>query len=122
MIFLWVVNATFTLGFELFVTWGYSYLCSIEWIKKTKNDKFAISNGYLLMHAKETCLVGFKGSIKFDKDKIPPVIIEERRRQSEKPYELYNIIENLIPNGKYIELFGRENNLRENWTTIGNEL
>ncbi|CAG8452850.1 16439_t:CDS:2 [Acaulospora colombiana] len=50
------------------------------------------------------------------------VIFSERRGQSQKPEELYEMIEELVPNGKYLEIFGRKNNLRDYWVTIGNEL
>jgi len=32
------------------------------------------------------------------------------------------MIEKMCPNGNYLEIFGRRNNLRDNWVTIGNEL
>lgn len=61
----------------------------------------AKSHGYYLQHAKEVCLVGKKGS-------DPPgikrcvgsdVIYSERRGQSQKPEEIYQLIEELVPNG-----------------------
>jgi len=50
------------------------------------------------------------------------VIISQRRGQSQKPEELYEYIESLIPNGKYLEIFARRNNLRNNWVSMGLEL
>jgi mRNA (2'-O-methyladenosine-N6-)-methyltransferase len=73
------------------------------------------------------------------------VIFSERRGQSQKPEELYEMIEELVPNGtfldvalnlvschnqsllfhllgRYLEIFGRKNNLRDYWVTVGNEL
>lgn len=58
------------------------------------------------------------------------LIFSERRGQSQKPNEIYEIIEEMIPQGKlsllrqgfYLEIFGRRNNLRDRWVTIGNEL
>ncbi|PVU96369.1 hypothetical protein BB560_005813, partial [Smittium megazygosporum] len=50
------------------------------------------------------------------------VIFSERRGQSQKPEELYEMIEQLIPGGRYLEIFGRRNNLRDYWVTVGNEL
>ncbi|PVU88469.1 hypothetical protein BB561_005836 [Smittium simulii] len=50
------------------------------------------------------------------------VIFSERRGQSQKPEELYQMIEQLVPGGRYLEIFGRKNNLRDYWVTIGNEL
>jgi mRNA (2'-O-methyladenosine-N6-)-methyltransferase len=48
------------------------------------------------------------------------VIFSERRGQSQKPTEIYEYIEKIIPKGNYLEVFGRRNNLRNNWVTIGN--
>ncbi len=33
----------------------------IDWVKQTVNGKIAKGHGYYLQHAKELCLVGFKG-------------------------------------------------------------
>jgi len=84
----------------------------------------AKGHGYYLQHAKETCLVGKKGE-------DPPscrhsvcsdVIFAERRGQSQKPERIYEMIEELVPDGRYLELFARRNNLRNYWVSIGNEL
>ena len=34
----------------------------------------------------------------------------------------YQLMEELVPNGSYLEIFGRRNNLHNGWVTIGNEL
>ena len=119
------------------------YVDSIDWVKKTVNRRLAKGHGYYLQHAKETCLVGKKGE-------DPPgcrrsvgsdVIFSERRGQSQKPEEIYELIEELVPNGnenifsstinyffflpvpgRYLEIFARRNNLRDYWVSIGNEL
>ena len=68
----------------------------------TVNRRMAKSHGYYLQHAKEVCLVGKKGS-------DPPgtkrcvgsdIIYSERRGQSQKPEEIYQLIEELVPNGE----------------------
>jgi mRNA (2'-O-methyladenosine-N6-)-methyltransferase len=50
------------------------------------------------------------------------VIYSERRGQSQKPDELYQLIEQIFPSGRFLEIFGRRHNLRSKWTTIGNEV
>ncbi|KAI8887056.1 MT-A70-domain-containing protein [Backusella circina FSU 941] len=123
-LFIWVINNKYAKAFELMEKWGYTYVDDITWVKQTVNRRMAKGHGYYLQHAKETCLVGKKGddppncrhSIASD------IIFSERRGQSQKPEELYELIEELVPNGKYLEIFGRKNNLRDYWVTIGNEL
>ncbi|KAF9351560.1 hypothetical protein BGX34_000476 [Mortierella sp. NVP85] len=123
-IFIWVINNKYAKAFDLMRKWGYRYVDDITWVKQTVNRRMAKGHGYYLQHAKETCLVGKKGN-------DPPgcrhsigsdVIFSERRGQSQKPEELYELIEELVPNGRYIEIFGRKNNLRDYWVTVGNEL
>lgn len=48
------------------------------------------------------------------------VIVSEVRETSRKPDEVYGIIQRMCPGGRYIELFGRPHNCRENWITLGN--
>ena len=43
------------------------------------------------------------------------IIFAERRGQSQKPTEIYELIEELVPGGKYLEIFARKNNLRDYW-------
>ncbi|KAI8800334.1 MT-A70-domain-containing protein [Cladochytrium replicatum] len=131
-IFIWVINNKYLKAFELMEKWGYTYVDDITWVKQTVNRRLAKGHGYYLQHAKETCLVGLKGKepgAKDEEDYVPlrsissDVIFSERRGQSQKPEELYEMIEELVPNeGKYLEIFGRKNNLRDFWVTIGNEL
>ena len=64
-----------------------------------------------------------KGNPRLDKNAhCMDAIFSLRRGQSQKPNELYEIAEKLIPNGYYLELFGRRNNLRKGWITLGDEL
>ncbi|RKP22390.1 hypothetical protein SYNPS1DRAFT_25890 [Syncephalis pseudoplumigaleata] len=99
LIFIWVINAKYVRAFELMERWGYEYVDEIAWVKQTGNDP-----------------PGYRPSSCSD------VIYSERRGQSQKPEELYEMIEHMVPNGKYLEIFGRKNNLRDYWITIGNEL
>lgn len=112
-----------------------SLVDDITWVKNTVNRRLAKGHGFYLQHAKETCLVGKKGV-------DPPglrtnigsdVLFGERRGQSQKPEELYELIETLVPNGfncvlifsppgKYLEIFARRNNLRNYWVSVGIEL
>lgn len=150
---IWVINAKYSLACDMFDQWGYNLVDEIVWIKKTVTGKIAKGHGFYLQHAKETCLVGFKGDyfhflaerycrqnnidlsqieqikiskkeeiLKLKKTIANDVIFSERRGQSQKPNEIYSIVEQLCPNGHYLEIFGRRNNLHKNWVTLGNEL
>eukprot|EP00347_Sterkiella_histriomuscorum_P014782 403359546 len=123
-LFIWVINAKYRFALEMMEKFGYKLVDEIAWVKQTVNGKIAKGHGYYLQHAKETCLVGVKGNVKgkarynIESD----VIFSQRRGQSQKPEEIYEIAEALVPNGYYLEIFGRRNNLHNGWVTIGNEL
>ena len=108
----------------MFKKYGYKLVDEIAWVKQTVNGKIAKGHGYYLQHAKETCLIGVKGDVsKRAKFNIATdVIFSQRRGQSQKPEEIYDIAEAMMPGGYYLEIFGRRNNLHDGWVTIGNEL
>lgn len=122
--FIWVINNKYRFALSLFEKHGYKLVDEIVWVKQTINGKINKGHGYYLQHAKETCLIGYKGDLKnrvrqnVDSD----LIFSMRRGQSQKPEEIYEIAESLVPNGHYLEIFGRRNNLHDGWVTIGNEL
>lgn len=130
LLFIWVINAKYKLALQLLMKWGYTMIGDVSWVKQTVNRRIANGHGFYLQHAKETCIIGLKG----DFDKIPSlnnkkvkgmcsdVIYSERRGQSQKPEEIYQYCEQLVPEGYYLEIFARRNNLRNGWFSIGNEL
>jgi mRNA (2'-O-methyladenosine-N6-)-methyltransferase len=123
-IFIWTINAKYHFALDLLHKWGYKYCDEIIWVKQTVKGKTAKGHGFYLQHTKETCLVGIKGNPTYDNTVTSnsDVIFSLRRGQSQKPTEIYERIEKMVPNGYYLELFGRRNNLREYWVTIGNEI
>ncbi|CAO3593661.1 unnamed protein product [Absidia cylindrospora] len=123
-LFIWVINNKYAKAFEMMEKWGYKYVDDITWVKQTVNRRMAKGHGYYLQHAKETCLVGLKGTLpSYCRRNVgSDVIYSERRGQSQKPEEIYELIEEMVPGGKYLEIFGRKNNLRDYWITVGNEL
>ena len=114
LLFVWVINAKYQWTLAQFKKWGYTFVDEIVWVKVTNSRRLAKSHGFYLQHAKEVCLVARKGN-------NPPgmvagvgsdVIFAPRRGQSQKPTEIYELIEALVPNGRYLEIFARKNNLR----------
>ncbi|OIR58969.1 MAG: MT-A70 family protein [Amphiamblys sp. WSBS2006] len=121
-IFVWVITSTYVTAINLMKRWGYKLVDELVWIKKAHSGGLAKSHGYYLQHAKETCLVGWKGGDLPVIGQASDLILAIRGGQSEKPLEIYDIIEKACPGGKYVEIFGRKRNLRSGWVTIGNEL
>ncbi|KAI8468225.1 MAG: MT-A70-domain-containing protein [Monoraphidium minutum] len=138
LLFVWVINAKYRFTLDLFDAWGYELIDEIVWVKTTVNRRLFKSHGYYLQHAKEVCLPsvpaagaapadaasggGGVGGGDLQAAGFCDVIISERRGQSQKPEELYDLIEALVPGGRYLEVFARRNNLRDYWVSIGNEI
>ena len=123
--FLWILNSQLHIGYECMNKWGYEVVDQLTWIK-TKNKKIHISHGFYFLHSSETCLVGYKCPpneyIEFKSKISNNLIVSEIRKKSQKPDQLYTLIDLLVPGAKKIELFARNNNLRKGWLSLGNQL
>jgi mRNA m6A methyltransferase catalytic subunit len=123
--FLWILNSQMEIGYSCMNKWGYEVVDHITWIK-TKNMKINVTHGYYFLHSSETCLVGYKNNSNHPLEFISKVnndlIFQEVTAKSQKPAQLYSIIDLLMPASKKIELFARNHNLREGWLSLGNQL
>ena len=125
LLFVWVINAKYQWCLNQFKKWGYEFVDEIVWVKVTNSRRLAKSHGFYLQHAKEVCLVARRGDAPpglKDKATGSDIIFAPRRGQSQKPTEIYELIEELVPGGRYLEIFARKNNLRDYWVSVGNEV
>ena len=92
--------------------WGYTYIDEIVWVKSTVNGNIAKGHGFYLQHSKETCFVGIKVTVMMKGNPWPRVnkenksidtIFSQRRGQSQKPDAIYELIEDLLPNGSVLK-------------------
>nr|CAG4709834.1 unnamed protein product [Naegleria fowleri] len=128
--FLWVLNSSLQFGLNLLNHWGFTYIDKIVWVKKTKNDQIFAGTGYYFLHSTELLLVGVKhGSTKKNGQKLQyiskvsnDILFSKIGIQSQKPMEVYEIIENMVPGARKIELFARNHNIRRGWLSVGNRL
>jgi len=125
LIFLWVTGRALDVGRDCLLGWGYKVIEEIVWVKINQLQRVIRTGvtGHWLNHSKEHCLVGIKGVPPITNKRIlSDVIVSEVRETSRKPDEIYYIINQLVPKGRKLELFARENNLRAGWLSIGNQL
>ena len=135
-LFLWVGSGEgLDKGRQLLKNWTFRRCEDIVWIKTNKRNfskkSYEDCDNSLLQHTKEHCLVGIKGAVKRGVDGHfihanidTDVIVSEEPPQgsTEKPEELYRIIERFCMGRKRIELFGEDRNKRAGWLTLGNNL
>ncbi|WFD44686.1 mRNA (2'-O-methyladenosine-N(6)-)-methyltransferase [Malassezia psittaci] len=141
LLFLWVTGRAMELGRALLKHWGYLRMDELVWIKINQLHRLIRTGrtGHWLNHTKEHCLVGYKSPSLSQTDAPTPgmylplpesmhpglgndVIVAPVRDTSRKPDELYTMIEKMCPGGRFIELFGRQHNVRPKWLTLGNQL
>lgn len=123
-IFLWVTGRAMELGRECLEIWGYERVEEFVWIKTNQLMRLIRTGrtGHWLNHSKEHCIVGKKGTPKFNQHIDTDIILAEVRETSRKPDEIYHIAERLMPGGRKLEIFGRPHNRVRGWITLGNQL
>ncbi len=120
ILFLWVTNPFLRDAFPIIDAWGFEYKTNIVWVK---TDLKRPGSGFWVRGRHELLFICSKGSFLPDQREREPIgsIIEAPvEEHSKKPERVYEIIEKMYPEGRYLELFAR--NTRENWVSWGNEI
>lgn len=115
VLFLWVPNCLVLKGGQVMEAWGFEYKTNAVWFKDRP------CWGHYFQNYHEMLLIGTKGKIGTPgrSSREPSVIQAERRAHSQKPDEVYEIIEAMYPQTRKIELFAR--NARSGWDCWGNQ-
>lgn len=113
ILFLWATSPKLEEAMRVLNEWGFEYRTSMAWIK----DR--IGMGHYVRGQHELILIGRKGEMRTpeESDRPSSVIMSPRRGHSQKPDEVYDLIERMYPTGTYLELFSRGERL--NWTMWG---
>jgi len=116
ILFLWVTNPQLEQALKVLKAWGFKYKTNLVWVK----DK--IGTGYYFRGQHELLLVAKRGEIPAPSEENRPssVLISPRKKHSEKPHSVYEMIERMYPKRKYLELFAR--NGRKGWQSWGIDL
>ena len=116
VLFLWTTQSLIKESLFIMENWDFKYKSGAVWVK----DK--IGTGYYFMFRHELLLIGVKGTMPIpeERNRGDSVIEAPRRKHSEKPYKVYEMIETMYPNRKYLELFARSK-YNEKWSVWGLE-
>ncbi|KAJ7392131.1 N6-adenosine-methyltransferase subunit mettl14 [Desmophyllum pertusum] len=114
--------------------WGFRRCEDICWIKTNKtnpgNTKY-LEPDAIFQHTKEHCLMGIKGTVRRSTDgdfihanvDIDLIITEEPALGStEKPTEIFHIMEHFCLGRRRLHLFGSDDTLRPGWLSVGSSL
>eukprot|EP00933_Yihiella_yeosuensis_P017282 TRINITY_DN14474_c0_g1_i1.p1 TRINITY_DN14474_c0_g1~~TRINITY_DN14474_c0_g1_i1.p1 ORF type:complete len:485 (+),score=73.96 TRINITY_DN14474_c0_g1_i1:85-1539(+) len=141
-IFLWCGETHLEHGRELIKRWGFRRVEDICWVKtnrlaatdhkgRVKRQTVMYGDQSILQRTKEHCIVGVKGTLKRSVDTHflhancdVDLIMEEEKGfgSTQKPSEMYEIIEHFCLGRRRLELFGNDRNLRDGWLTLGSGL
>lgn len=111
---LWTTVSFIREAIDLMEPWGFSYRGQRVWVKPTDG------NGNYWRGAHEICLLGVRGSLRFENKSLGSWFPADRGPHSQKPTDMRDAIE-LVSPGPYLELFAR-GKPAPGWTAIGNEV
>jgi len=114
VLFLWVTNPLLFEVKELIKGWGFEYKTNFVWVKKRHTAGFYVYGKHELL------LICTKGSMLPIGEKYKSIIEGDNIVHSKKPEVVYEMIESMYPNQKYLELFARTT--RNGWTSYGNDI
>ena len=113
VLFLWVTSERIKDAPRIMIQWGFDLVSTaFVWVKEGPAGL-----GYWTRKGAEICLLGKRGNPKRLSGGVEEVIVAPRGAHSEKPPEVRERIEALVP-GPYVELFARD--VREGWDVWGN--
>lgn len=116
-LFLWATSPMLRDALTVMESWGFDYKACMVWTK----DKATYGKlGFYLRTQHELLLIGTRGQ--FIPETMPvSVITAPRGEHSAKPEAFREIVEQMYPRQRFIELFARNATTREGWTFWGNE-
>jgi N6-adenosine-specific RNA methylase IME4 len=121
-LYLWCPNALIAWGLQTMKAWGFEYKTNIVWLKVRKDggpDGRGV--GFYYRNVTELVLFGTRGQLRTAQPgrRMVNVIATMKQRHSQKPVELYDMIEHCSP-APFLELFARSP--RKGWVQWGDEI
>lgn len=117
-LFMWSTWPHLKRALWLMEEWGFDYVTGGSWHKVTKTGKSCFGTGYVLRSSTEPYLVGKIGrphiasrserNVILAPEEIPDGIEAIRREHSRKPIQMREMIDRLLPDQWFCELFARE--------------
>lgn len=116
VLYLWATAPKLREALQVMGAWGFDYRTHAVWAKRR------VGMGYWFRNRHELLLVGVRGHVSPPPPALrtPSLLDGEHAHHSKKPESVYEMLECQHPEKSKIELFAR--NLREGWTSWGNEV
>ncbi|MDF2797419.1 MAG: hypothetical protein K0R85_163 [Devosia sp.] len=117
-LWLWGTHPMIDQQIEVARAWGFRFVTSGVWVKRTTTGKLAFGTGYRLRSASEPFILATNGNPETARN-IRSVIEGRVREHSRKPDEAYGEAERMMPAARRADLFARQT--RPGWMAWGNE-
>lgn len=117
VLFLWATNPLLPDALRLIDALGFEYKTNLAWVK---NKPTYGKLGFYVYGQHELLLIATQGSMLPKGEKPASVIYADVRDHSRKPAEAYKIIDQMYPNARKCELFGRKK--PEGWEVWGDQV
>src|SRR5207244_4152766 len=116
VLFLWAVSCLLLEALEVMEAWGFAFKTTLCWVKPS------IGPGVWLRNRHELLLVGQRGGYRppEPEERCDSVLEAPRGRHSQKPEQIYELLERMYPQASKLELFARAS--RPGWVAWGNEV
>jgi N6-adenosine-specific RNA methylase IME4 len=116
VLFLWTVSSLLEGALEVIRAWGFEYKTTLCWVKPS------IGPGVWVRNRHELLLLARRGDHPppDPEDRVDSVLEAPRGRHSEKPEQVYELLEQMYPQASKLELFARSR--RPGWSAWGNEV
>eukprot|EP00924_Labyrinthula_sp_SR-Ha-C_P007359 snap_masked-scaffold_24-processed-gene-0.38-mRNA-1 protein AED:0.17 eAED:0.17 QI:0/-1/0/1/-1/1/1/0/146 len=126
LFFIWTLPSKREMILQLMERNEIDHLGRFLWVKMSTHEKIVSSQGVVTGSCTEECLIGLVGEFPkelrtrfFGKE----LIFGTRAGNSCKPVEFYERIDSLCKEGVLkLDLFARNNNLRKDWLSVGDEV
>jgi len=112
---LWTTNAFLREAFDVIDAWGFQFKSCLVWIK----PQIGMGNYWRVSH--EFLMLGVRGHLPFNENTHRSWFLHRRTKHSRKPFKARALIKQVSP-GPYLELYGREEQPRSQWTVYGNQV
>lgn len=118
-LFLWTTCPQLPVALRVMAAWGWEFkTVAFVWEKRTTNGKLHWGMGSYTRANAELVLLGVRGKPKRASAGVHQIVQARVGEHSEKPFEVYRAIEELMAGTRRLELFARKP--RPGWTCIGN--
>lgn len=119
ILWLWATNPMIDQQMDILKGWGFKFVTSGAWHKKTKHGKNHFGTGYALRGSGEPYLIGKIGKPKFAKN-VRSHFEGKTRENSRKPDEAYVNARTMAMDAEHrLDMFSRQ--LRPGWDAFGDQ-